>query len=169
MEALAAHNIPSLWLAPGGQSGCVGGSGASSDGLVWGEARNISFPKPQRYDCHTNVFYDERQDDYLFTTRNYLTSPELGRCVGVATSAAGRFADWSSTRTVERGSQERQLYSQITFPFYNIYLGLVMVYDVKATTVSNLLSWSKNGMDWFWTTHEAYNGTQFIERGHPGR
>lgn len=39
--------------------------------------------------------------------------------------SAGEFGDWGVPKIVEEGNADHQLYSQITFPFYDIYLGIV--------------------------------------------
>ena len=65
------------------------------------------------------------------TTRWYHDSPNI-RCIMTFRSQRGVFGGWpplEQTDLILNGSSAHQLYSQITFPFYNIYLGLVMVFD----------------------------------------
>jgi hypothetical protein len=38
--------------------GCVAGTGASADGKSWTDAARVTWPAPQRYDCHNNLFFD---------------------------------------------------------------------------------------------------------------
>eukprot|EP01052_Picozoa_sp_SAG31_P022778 SAG31_NODE_1832_length_7148_cov_5.322315_2_plen_659_part_00 len=54
-----------------------------------------------------------------------------GRLVGILSSPGTTFQFDASTKAVTTlpGTPARQLYSQITFPWHNIYLGIVMVID----------------------------------------
>jgi hypothetical protein len=45
----------------------------------------------------------------------------------------GVFGDWGVPKIVEQGNTDHQLYSQITWPFYDIYLGIVSVYPCFVT------------------------------------
>ena len=56
-------------VGPGGHggyggscAGCTpgGGTASSGDGLVFGGGVPVPFHKPQRYNTHTNAFYDRR-------------------------------------------------------------------------------------------------------------
>ena len=140
-------------FGPGGGTACVSGTAVSADGLRWTDAASVSWPKPQRYDDHQNILWDARHGRYLLTTRAYTSAS--GRDIALATSGGTAFGNWSKTADlVESGSEAHQLYSQITFPFYNIYLGLVMVFDTAdPTTVGTVecrLSWSPDGEKWGW-------------------
>ena len=158
-EAPSASGGPAAFKAFGegcfsesGYDSCVEGTAVSQDGLVWTGAEEVDFSKPQRYDCHTNAFWDERRGDYLVTTRDYLTDG-TGRSIGLSRSSPGKWAGWNlTTELVLKGSEEHQLYSQISFPFYNMYLGLVMVFDTAEPstvgTVECRLAWSADGDSW---------------------
>ena len=73
----------------------------------------------------------------------------------------------------ETGNSEHQLYSQITFRFYDIWLGMVMVFDTKDAsrigTVHTKLSWSPNGLgNWSWVDPGGLLGRSFIPLGTQG-
>ena len=73
---------------------------------------------------------DEAHGDYVATTRDGF-SGALGRTIGIARSLPGKF-EWSTAKAppmVEHGTKAQQLYSQITWPWHGIYLGIVMVFD----------------------------------------
>ena len=89
---------------------------------------------------------------------------------------------WSPPAIVETGVTAHQLYSQITFPFYDIYLGIVMVFDAtngnkgpNAGHVHCRLSWSADGLtNWQWVyatdplTHDTSKIPDFIPAGPMG-
>ena len=108
----------------------VHGSAVSADGLVWTDGVNIKWPSPQRYDCHSQAIWDEALHAYVATTRDGF-SGGAGRTIGIQRSKGGEFA-WDDSKapaeTME-GDADHQLYSQVTFPWHNLYLGIVMVYD----------------------------------------
>ena len=66
------------------------------------------------------------------------------------------FGNWSNPKVVEVGVAAHQLYSQITWRFYDIMLGIVMVFDAtngnkgpKAGHVHCMLSYSTdNATSW---------------------
>ena len=53
-------------------------------------------------------------------------------------STPKEFGSWPTSVAradlILNGSSAHQLYSQVTFPFYNLYLGLVMVFDTNRPT-----------------------------------
>ena len=118
--------------------GSTGGTAVSPDGIVWQQTPHdarIGFNRTkhghQAYDCHNNLVWDSATGSYLMTTRWYHDSPDI-RCIMTFRSQRGVFGGWpplEQTDLILNGSSAHQLYSQITFPFYNIYLGLVMVFD----------------------------------------
>lgn len=80
------------------------------------------------------------------------------------------FGDWGNPVRVESGDNDHQLYSQITFPFYDIYLGIVMVFDAtsKEGHVHCVLSWSADGEKWEWVDSGGVTGKEFIPAGPDG-
>jgi hypothetical protein len=107
-------------------SDCVSGTAVSADGLNFTDATEEDWPDPQRYDCHQNLFFDEKEDRYLLTTRDGFDGGS-GRDVGFVRSTVNGVEGWNQwenhTELVEEGDDAHQLYSQITFSYYDIYLG----------------------------------------------
>lgn len=160
----------------GMSSGCVSGVGVSSDGLHWTDPTPLHWPAPQRYDCHQNMVRDpEDGGAFVLTTRDgFSDSP--GRCIGITRGASdGSFGGWDLSKApelVESGTNEHQLYSQVTFPYYNIWLGLVAVFDTKDAstigTVHTKLSWAPSAEGpWNWLDKNGLTGESFIPLGTP--
>lgn len=152
-----------------GSSGCVSGTGVSADGIHWTGARSLAFPKPQKYDCHSNLFFDQKLGVYLGTTRE-LVGTDRARAIGRTQSANGNFDDWPlTTELIDQGTSDHQLYSQITFPYYNVYLGIVMVFDAKEGSTEGRvhcrLSWSSDSHMWRWVDAGGLEGKDFIPLG----
>ena len=106
----------------------------------------------------------------MATTRDGFSGGS-GRDIGIQRSLPGQFA-WDTRHAptlVESGSPSAQLYSQITFPFHDIYLGIVMVFDAtsKAGHVHCRLSWAENASaaDWDWVDPGGLTGREFIPHG----
>lgn len=169
-------------FAPGGgaasDDGCISGIGESVDGIVWGDAVPLNWPKPQRYDCEQNIWWDRKSDTYLLTTRSYNppNSPcdgKCGRSVALAQSKSWQTGWPKQVTTIEVGTPSEQLYSQITFPWYNVWLGMVMVYSEasKSQEVHCRLAYSRDLATWAWVDGGAADladGKDFIPLGHPG-
>ena len=112
-----------------------------------------------RYDDHQNMFYDDKTDEYIAVTRGPDFPP---RTVAIAhtqpnTQFSSKFTD---AVVVESGGDYNQTYSQITFKYYNIYLGLVMIFYSNDTNgrVFCELSFSTNLNEWY----RVNNGQQLI-------
>jgi len=101
-----------------------------------------------------DLFFDTNEDQYVLTTRDYTRS--TGRDIAIARSKGADFGGWESlVYLLEQGDAAHQLYSQITFRFANIYLGVVMIFDAKdgavgpnAGHVHCRLSWSRSSVGW---------------------
>jgi hypothetical protein len=158
----------------GGTEGCVSGVGVSADGLRWTDPLPLKWPAPQRYDCHQNMVRDPTDGTFLLTTRDGFSSTP-GRCIGIARGAkGGAFGGWDlgvAPALVEQGTDAQQLYSQVTFPYYNVWLGLVAVFDTQdASTVGTVhtrLSWSADTRKWSWLDSGGLTGRPFIPLGTP--
>ena len=71
-----------------GSSDCVVGTAGSPDGINhWTNVRKLSFPRPWRPDCHTNLFYDGPTERYYMTTRDY--QHPRGREISMSQSGGG--------------------------------------------------------------------------------
>jgi hypothetical protein len=166
----------------GGGTDCTGpmqGTAVSPDGLWWYEAKNITWPytagcpscpNHHKYDTHQNLFWDKSKEKYIATTRDLTPFP--WRAVGVAESFANKL-DFNLTNeppAVLQGTAAEQPYSQITFPYYGIYLGLTSVYDAtegptEAERVHLRLSWSPDASNWHWVDKGGLTGKDFIALG----
>lgn len=112
---------------------------------------------PPEYDIHNN---------------HTNTKPCKGRDIGIQRSLPGKF-DWDTRQApalVEQGSASAQLYSQITFPFHDVYLGIVMVFDAESKDghVHCRLAWSTNASTWAWVDAGGLLGREFIPHGAEG-
>ena len=150
----------------------------SADGLTWLNASRIGWPSPQRYDCHNNLtpIKGAASRRWLATTRDgFSASP--GRTIGITSSLEGGQGITFNTSTAPNvtlsGRPDKQLYSQITFPWHDIYLGIVMIYDAgsKADKVHCHLAWARASdvtslHAWRWVDQEkGVDGTPLIPLG----
>ena len=184
-----AFGGPACFFGQGGSpSNCsslgsfgVQGMAVSPDGLWWYEARNVTWPyRPgdpsgphHKYDTHQNLFWDGEKNKYIATTRDLKPFP--WRAVAIAESYPNNFAfDTSGAPpAVLQGTADEQPYSQITFPYYGIYLGLASVFDaaegVTEGRVHLRLSWSPDAEKWYWVDKGGLTGKDFIPLGgNPG-
>jgi hypothetical protein len=60
------------------------------------------------------------------TTRDFT---KTGRDIAITVSGKNAFGGWSQPEIAEQGNLDHQLYSQITWPYYDIYLGIVSQTD----------------------------------------
>lgn len=115
-------------LGAGAHTQCIMGVACSPDGIHWHTADTmpLTFAPPQCYDTHQNLIWDERSSSWLLTTRSWEH--------GVRNVAIARLHEWPPRtppplHVVHRApSSSCQLYSQLTFEFHGVYLGLVAVY-----------------------------------------
>lgn len=83
------------------------------------------------------------------------------------------FGSWGNPVLVEKGSEAQQLYSQITIPFYDIFLGIVMVFDAETGSIGPnaghvhcRLAWSNSALaNWSWVDEGGLTGKEFIPAG----
>ena len=128
---------------------------------------------PQRYDTHNNVVWHAARGEYLYTTRSgFSGSP--GRSIGMALGERGAFApdavDADGFATTFEGADDAQLYAQLTFPFLDVWLAHVMVYeaDDAAQRVRCRLAYSRDGLGgWAFVASEAdpLRGAEFVPLG----
>ena len=160
---------------------CVSGVAVSSDGLHFSDYTPLSWPDPQRYDCHQNMVRTPDTGTLVYTTRDGFSGGN-GRTIGIALGPEG--GAWGvdtskAPKEVEDGVDAHQLYAQVTFPFYNVWLGLVAVFNTvdPATvgTVQTRLSWAPSSLGpWQWldkgsppTPDAGLTGPDFIPLGSP--
>ena len=105
------------------------------------------------------MFYDIKTNEYVAVTRGPDFPP---RTVAIAHNQpnAGFDSKFTNAKVVESGGDYNQTYSQITFKYYNIYLGLVMIFYSNDTNgrVFCELSFSTDLNSWY----RVNNGQQLI-------
>ena len=107
--------------------------------------------------------------------------PNHPECAGEFYSMGGKFVPsqeklgfdtWLPPVRTMRGTAQHQLYSQITWRFYDIFLGIVMTFDAEdlAGHVHCMLSWSADSVTWQWVDSEGGLDAlkEFIPAGHAG-
>ena len=108
-----------------------------------------------------------------------LLKPACPDCGGLFVVMGGKevrvnstqFDAWEPPVIVERGTAAHQLYSQITWRFYDIFLGVVMTFDAedKAGHVHCMLSWSPDSKIWHWVDPAGLEALkEFIPQGPAG-
>lgn len=162
--------------ASSARSTCVSGTAISSDGINFDDFQPISWPAPQRYDCHQNICRDPADHTLVYTTRDGF-SKMPGRTIGMTRGPEG--GAWGNVDTskapkeVESGTDDHQLYAQVTFPFYNTWLGLVAVFDTRDPrnigTVHTRLSWANSSLGpWQWLEPAGLTGPSIVPLGSAG-
>ena len=122
-----AGGSPAGCYSDDGASDCAVATAGSPDGINhWSNVEPLRFSRPWRPDCHTNLFFDTRKDAYVMTTRDFT---KTGRDIAITVSGKNAFGGWSQPEIAEQGNLDHQLYSQITWPYYDIYLGIVSQTD----------------------------------------
>lgn len=165
---------PAGCYSDNGSANCLTGTAGSPDGINnWTDVKKLEFSRPWRADCHTNIIYDPPSAQYYMTTRDYENGD--GREISIANASV--FDHWTQPTIVEKGSGAHQLYSQITWRFYDVFLGIVMVFDAEtgskgpdAGHVHCMLSWAPTALGpWEWVDVKGLEGlSEFIPKGPPG-
>jgi hypothetical protein len=151
----------------GGNTGCTSGTGASADGLHWTDPISVAWPSPQRWDDHQNMYFDEVLGRYVATTRDGFDG-DPGRTIAIALGTEdGKFGSWGAPEMTLAGNEAHQLYAQVTFRYYNIYLGIVMVFNTEnpstVGTVQCKLAWSPSIQSgWQWVSPSGLTGDEII-------
>eukprot|EP01084_Bolivina_argentea_P301213 519588_1 len=130
-----------------GQFPTVSGTATSKNGLVWTNFRALNLSCD--YATQNNMFYDTKVNKYFGISRPPYTPT---RTVAITKSNNNDFSgEYTTAVVVESGGPYNQTYSQITFEYYNIFLGLVMIYDSTSSNqrVYCELSWSPNMYNWY--------------------
>lgn len=128
----------------------------SSDGLHW----SAPVPCPEINavgDTHNNAFWDCRSSRFVGFTRLW-----SGRERIVGRTQSEDFLHWTKAQEVLRGENPvRQTYAMPVFPYANVYLGLVMVFNRQTDLVDCELAWSPDTIRW----NRVCPGTSLIPRG----
>ena len=134
----------------------TGGIASSANGINnWSKFQTLFINKTtyQKWDTHNNMFYDLKRKKYIGITR--IVNPRMvGRTEQISINDNQPFINdkFSNAQMVETGGDDNQTYVQITFPYYNVYLGLVMIYDTTEEGNGRVycqLSWSPDSIKWY--------------------
>mmetsp|Transcript_8143 Transcript_8143/g.25111 ORF Transcript_8143/g.25111 Transcript_8143/m.25111 type:complete len:562 (+) Transcript_8143:164-1849(+) len=119
----------------------TGVKGWNGFAIAW----NATAPQ-QRYDCHNNLYYDDARKLFVLTTRRY--SNFTGRAVGIAVADSlhkNKFEDYRFAPPVKKtlvGTLGKQYYSQVTFPWHDLVLGIVAVFYNASGTIHARLAFA---------------------------
>ncbi len=129
----------------------------SPDGLNWREP--VACPEiAARGDTHNNTFWAPHLEKYVGITRLSDGQRLVGRTESVD------YLKWTKAVAVFRAlptETHRQIYAMPTFPYANVYLGLIMVINTDSDTVDSELAWSSDTVHW----ERVCPGTSLIPRG----
>ena len=124
----------------------------SPDGRSWSpevvpEGLHLKSLGARTGDTHSNAFWDPLGKRYILITRWYQGERMVAR------SESQDFIHWSQPQLVLRSTPEEgkndQTYCMPAFAYGNVYLGLVMMYHIKAgATVDCELVWSPDTIQW---------------------
>lgn len=134
----------------------------SADGIHWDDGtRGEGFSN--NGDTHNNAFWDARHNRYVCITRIHPGSRLVAR------TESRDFLHWTKPTVALRvrldETNRRQLYCMSAFPWEDIYLGFLMLYNVAADrTVDCELTWSPDSVTW----HRVCPGDSVIPRGPAG-
>eukprot|EP01084_Bolivina_argentea_P177181 306449_1 len=142
-------NESERYKAFGTLTNSISGTAVSPNGIYnWSDFRQLSLNN--RYDTHNNMFFDiNKTNKYIAVTRGIEFPP---RTVAISDSKNNLFnSSFRNVSVVESGGNINQTYAQITFKYYGIYLGLVMIFDSNTTTqrVFCELSYSTDLVQWY--------------------
>ncbi|MBN2296174.1 MAG: hypothetical protein JXM70_27330 [Pirellulales bacterium] len=137
----------------------------SADGIHWSDpllpkGLVVASGNGTTGDTHNNAFWDNRLGKYILITRIYRGQRMVAR------SSSDDFLNWEEPKIVLHSTPEedrkRQTYCMSAFPYANVYLGFVMMYNAGTDqTVDCELAWSPDSVQW----HRIKPGESFIPRG----
>jgi len=135
----------------------------SPDGVRWSDPIEPQGFTSRTGDTHNNAFWDERLGKYVLITRFFLGERLVARY------ESSDFIRWEDPRLVLRSTlqegKRRQVYCMPSFPYANVYLGFVMMYNAGSDrTVDCELAWSGDSVHW----QRVLPGTPLIPRGPDG-
>ena len=135
----------------------------SPDGVHWTEPL-VPEGLGQTGDTHNNAWWDERIGRYVLITRFYLGERTVAR------SESDDFLHWDPPRLILRSTlaegTARQTYCMPSFPYANVYLGYLMMYNPGTDrSVDCELAWSPDSVQW----QRVCPGAPIIPRGPAGQ
>ena len=130
----------------------------SADGVHW-DAGTRGYGFNNNGDTHNNAFWDSRRNCYVCITRIHPGSRLVAR------TESCDFLHWTEPTVALRvrsdETNHRQLYCMSAFPWHDLYLGFLMLYNVAADrTVDCELTWSPDSITW----SRVCPGTPFIRK-----
>jgi hypothetical protein len=149
----------------------------SPDGLHWGEPVPCPeiFALGDKYrgfmlgDTQKSFVWDERARKYVGFTRLWeARKTKEGQNIRLeARTESPDFLRWTPAVEVLRGGPDPQMqvYALIVFPYANVFLGLIALFDTRKDLVHCELAWSPDTVRW----ERVCNGTPLIPRGPEGR
>ncbi|MDD4870240.1 MAG: hypothetical protein PHR77_06735 [Kiritimatiellae bacterium] len=134
----------------------------SPDGINWSEPLHPEGLGTSG-DTHSMMFWDEQYGRYVLISRIYLGERLVARAESLDA------VHWTKPEVVLRSlpneGKNRQTYCMPVFPYANIYLGFVMMYNIGSDkSVDCELVWSPDSVKW----ERVLAGTPFIPRGPSG-
>ncbi len=128
----------------------------SRDGLVWSKGSQCNTIKP-RGNTHHSVFWEAISQRYVAIIRRY-----VGKSIkNLAMATSKDFVTWTEATVIlhDDPRSSREPYAMIVFPYYGLYLGLLMMRN-KLDTVDCELAWSPDLYTW----ERIHAGRAFIKR-----
>ncbi len=121
--------------------------GFSADGIHWTEPAEC--PEVNAIaDTHNNAFWCPQSQCYVGITRNWSGGGYQGERI-VARTESKDFIHWSQAEEILRGtSPTKQTYAMVVFPYADVYLGLVMIFDTQSDRVFCELASSPDAIHW---------------------
>ncbi|MBN2308455.1 MAG: hypothetical protein JXR94_05755 [Candidatus Hydrogenedentes bacterium] len=136
----------------------LGGVATSPDGLHWPERR--ACPEIEAAgDTHNNALWVEELGRYVGITRLWGDGQRI-----VGRTESRDFRTWTKAVEAFRGDPEQQAYAMPVFRYADVFLGLVMMFDVGEDTVDCELAWSSDTIHW----ERICPGAPLIPRGPDG-
>ncbi|MDB6092841.1 MAG: hypothetical protein JWM32_403 [Verrucomicrobia bacterium] len=114
----------------------------SADGIHWSDP--LLCPEiGVEGDTHNNAIWAPDLGKYVGITRRWLAGQRL-----VMRSESPDFTRWTPAVEVMRGDAESQTYAMPIFRYGDVYLGLVMMINLKSDRVQCELAWSPDTVLW---------------------
>jgi len=144
----AIHGEGAVWFSP--------------DGIHWGKRHDVG--RIDHGDTHQAVWWDEDLGKYVLITRHWGGAKTEGRYGRgghrqVSRSVSPDFLKWSKPEVVTDGLNLRmQIHDMPVFRHAGVYIGLVGLFDIKASRQWCELAWSPDSIHW----HRIQPGTPLI-------
>ena len=114
----------------------------SADGIHWSQP--LLCPEiGVEGDTHNNAIWAPDLKRYVGITRQWTAGQRL-----VMRTESPDFIHWTKAVEVLRGDEVSQTYAMPIFPYQDVYLGLVMMINLKTDLVQCELAWSPDTVTW---------------------